>query len=59
MLLAYAIYRLDPVIIFGQLFGVVVYSRNLILIHRRNHEDGSTGGEPAVRPFPKAYRQAG
>lgn len=34
MLLAYAIHRVDPVIITGQLFGVVVYARNLVLIHR-------------------------
>lgn len=35
MLLVYALYRRDPVIISGQLFGVVVYGRNLVLIHRR------------------------
>ena len=34
-LLIYAIYRKDPVIISGQLFGVIVYSRNLILIYRK------------------------
>jgi lipid-A-disaccharide synthase-like uncharacterized protein len=33
-LLAYAIYRQDPVFIMGQAFGVVVYSRNLHLIWR-------------------------
>jgi len=31
-LLAYAIYRRDPVFILGQGFGLVVYVRNLILI---------------------------
>tara|TARA_R110002096_G_scaffold435211_1_gene659751 strand:- start:255 stop:563 length:309 start_codon:yes stop_codon:yes gene_type:complete len=31
-LLAYAIYRQDPVFILGQLLGVIVYSRNLRLI---------------------------
>ena len=35
MLLAYAFYRVDPVIIFGQLFGTTVYSRNLILLYRK------------------------
>ncbi len=32
VLLAYAIYRLDPVFIAGQLFGFVIYARNLMLI---------------------------
>jgi lipid-A-disaccharide synthase-like uncharacterized protein len=34
VLLAYAIYKLDPVFITGQAAGLVVYSRNLYLIHR-------------------------
>lgn len=34
MLLAYAVAVRDPVIILGQAFGVLVYSRNLILIRR-------------------------
>jgi lipid-A-disaccharide synthase-like uncharacterized protein len=33
-LLAYAIHRMDPVIIAGQAGGLVVYSRNLWLIYR-------------------------
>lgn len=37
-LLIYAIFRQDPVIILGQMFGIFVYLRNLILIYRR--EDG-------------------
>lgn len=38
LLLAYGIYRGEPVIILGQSFGVIVYARNLWLIHveRRN-----------------------
>lgn len=38
MLLAYALYRADPVFILGQALGVVIYARNLWLIHakRRN-----------------------
>jgi lipid-A-disaccharide synthase-like uncharacterized protein len=35
MLLAYAISRVDPVIILGQALGVVVYMRNLVLIHQQ------------------------
>ena len=34
VLLAYAIYRMDPVFIAGQATGIVVYSRNLYLIAR-------------------------
>jgi lipid-A-disaccharide synthase-like uncharacterized protein len=33
-LLAYAIYRQDPVFILGQGAGVFVYARNLYFIHR-------------------------
>ena len=29
MLLAYAVHRADPVIALGQLFGIVVYARNI------------------------------
>jgi lipid-A-disaccharide synthase-like uncharacterized protein len=31
MLLSYAVFRKDPVLFVGQLFGVVVYSRNILL----------------------------
>jgi lipid-A-disaccharide synthase-like uncharacterized protein len=37
VLLAYAIYRADPVFILGQTLGVVIYSRNLWLI-RHQHD---------------------
>lgn len=33
-LLTYAIWRRDPVFIMGQGFGLLVYVRNLVLIHR-------------------------
>lgn len=33
LLLAYGLYRGEPVIILGQAFGIVVYARNLWLIH--------------------------
>lgn len=33
MLLTYALYRRDPVFVLGQALGVVIYSRNLWLIH--------------------------
>jgi lipid-A-disaccharide synthase-like uncharacterized protein len=34
LVLIYAIWRRDPVFTLGQSVGVVVYARNLILIHR-------------------------
>ena len=34
-LLIYAIFRKDPVIIVGQMFGIFIYTRNLILIYRK------------------------
>ena len=33
-LLIYAIFRKDPVIIVGQMFGIFIYSRNLFLIYK-------------------------
>ena len=34
IVLAYGLHKLDPVIILGQLPGTIVYTRNLVLIHR-------------------------
>ncbi|SPH25095.1 hypothetical protein DEA8626_04131 [Defluviimonas aquaemixtae] len=39
ILLAYAIYRTDPVFVLGQSLGVFIYSRNLWLIHREGQTD--------------------
>ncbi len=39
MLLAYAIHRADPVFILGQSLGVVIYVRNLWLIHMEGRRD--------------------
>ena len=39
MLLAYAIHRADPVFILGQGLGVVIYLRNLWLIHMEKRRD--------------------
>ena len=33
VLFSYAVYRTDPVFILGQSMGIVIYSRNLWLIH--------------------------
>jgi len=35
ILLAYAIFRRDPVFILGQSTGIIVYMRNLMLIYRK------------------------
>ena len=37
-LLSYAIWRQDPVFILGQAAGLVVYARNLALIHAKARE---------------------
>lgn len=37
IILAYAIYRKDPVYILGQSCGVFVYTRNLYFIHSKKH----------------------
>lgn len=36
LLLAYAIWRQDPVFILGQAAGLLVYARNLVLIRRKD-----------------------
>ena len=38
-LLIYAIFRKDPVIIIGQLFGILIYTRNLILIYKKKKHE--------------------
>ncbi|WP_110655776.1 lipid-A-disaccharide synthase N-terminal domain-containing protein [Salinicola halimionae] len=41
-LLAYAIYRRDPVFIAGQGAGLIIYIRNLVLIRREKRQSDST-----------------
>ena len=38
-LLTYAIFRKDPVIITGQIFGIFIYLRNLILIYKKTQNE--------------------
>jgi lipid-A-disaccharide synthase-like uncharacterized protein len=47
LLLAYALYRVDPVFILGQAFGFVVYARNLVLIGRRHAAGPPSPGDGA------------
>jgi lipid-A-disaccharide synthase-like uncharacterized protein len=49
VLLAYAIYKQDPVFILGQASGLVVYSRNLYLIFRERTLLRSTGAQTGSR----------
>jgi len=46
VLLAYAIYKLDPVFIIGQAGGLVVYARNLYLIFRERSLLRETASQP-------------
>ena len=43
LLLVYALWRKDPVIVLGQTVGLFVYVRNLMLIHRRKAVSASAG----------------
>ncbi len=48
VLLAYAIYKEDPVFIIGQASGLIVYARNLYLIFRER--DRLRAARPGERP---------
>jgi lipid-A-disaccharide synthase-like uncharacterized protein len=43
ILLAYAIYRRDPVFILGQTTGFIVYIRNLMLIYKKRWNPAQSG----------------
>lgn len=46
ILLAYAVHKQDPVFIFGQAMGLLIYLRNLMLIARRGRTSGD-GPDPS------------
>ena len=46
IVLAYAIWRRDPVFILGQSVGLFVYLRNIVLLKRQDRAGGA-GGPPA------------
>lgn len=48
LLLAYAVYRRDPVFIVGQSVGGFIYARNLVLISRCNSSPNE-GEAPSIR----------
>ena len=45
LLLIYALYRRDPVVILGQAFGVLIYLRNLTFVLRERREEKAKRGE--------------
>ncbi len=60
MLFTYALLRHDPVIMLGQALGVLIYVRNLVLIHRRRYRyrrrrlaDQQAAGAAAARVDPR------
>jgi|GEM_PF-641052 len=46
MMLAYAARRRDPIIAIGQITGLAAYTRNLILLYRRQNSLTETADEP-------------
>ena len=44
LLLAYAIYRVDPVFMLGQAMGLLIYARNIHLIWNQKSVDGRARG---------------
>ncbi|MGF1626619.1 MAG: lipid-A-disaccharide synthase N-terminal domain-containing protein [Alphaproteobacteria bacterium] len=51
VLLAYSIYREDPVFIMGNVFNSAVYARNLYLIRRSRSEDASREDVESAKPL--------
>jgi lipid-A-disaccharide synthase-like uncharacterized protein len=49
LMTVYGLLRRDPVIILGQAPGLIVYVRNLILIHRHDAQAGTTKDAAADR----------
>jgi lipid-A-disaccharide synthase-like uncharacterized protein len=43
LLLAYAVYRLDPVFMLGQAMGLVIYARNIYFIRTHRKSEAATG----------------
>lgn len=50
MLLIYAIYRMDPVFIFGQGTGLFIYARNITFIRRHRRESADAPIRPGYTP---------
>ncbi len=49
IIISYGVYRLDPVIILGQVFGTVIYSRNLFLSFKKSTKKAEAATVPAEK----------
>lgn len=47
LLLAYSIYRVDPVYMFGQGLGLIIYFRNLYFVWTHKNAGGEAAGKEA------------
>jgi lipid-A-disaccharide synthase-like uncharacterized protein len=43
MIITYALFRLDPVLFLGQLTGMIVYIRNLMILNKKNNRHSLSG----------------
>ena len=57
MLFTYALFRRDPVIMLGQLLGILIYVRNLVLIYRRRWRIRQRFGEKPARLLGEAVEE--
>jgi lipid-A-disaccharide synthase-like uncharacterized protein len=48
LLLAYAVYRLDPVFMLGQAMGLIIYARNIYFIRSHKALSGAATASPRV-----------
>jgi lipid-A-disaccharide synthase-like uncharacterized protein len=46
VLSVYAIYRKDPVFILGQVPGIFIYARNLVIMRNNKHEESQLPNHP-------------
>ena len=54
MLLAYSIYRMDPVFMLGQAMGLIIYSRNIYFIRAHNKSEANAAAAAATAaPSPR------
>jgi lipid-A-disaccharide synthase-like uncharacterized protein len=54
MLLAYAVYRMDPVFMLGQAMGLIIYGRNIYFI-RAHHREASAAAAAGATASPTTH----
>ncbi|RFC62009.1 hypothetical protein DYI37_18340 [Fulvimarina endophytica] len=59
LLLLYAIHRMDPVFIIGQLTGLFIYARNMVLIRKERKEAAMIPEVPSLPVAGKSDRSFG